>query len=79
MFQVTPIINMIPATSDRKVSEDLLKLWVSFATVGSPTSEEGNTWRAANHEEEFHYFFIDKYSRIEKRTELSRLKQWISI
>merc|ERR1719206_199903 len=79
MFQVTPIINMIPATSDRKVSEDLLKLWVSFATTGSPTSEEGNTWRAANHEEEFHYFVIDKYSRIEKRTELSRLKQWISI
>jgi len=76
LFQMTPIINMIPSTSDRKVSEDMVKMWVTFAQTGDPNSEGENTWTQAELDNEFDYFVIDEHSRMEKREELKRLNVW---
>lgn len=75
LFQVTPIINMIPTSVDRRVSEEMLEMWVNFATTGEPN----NAWRKADLEAEFDYFVIDEISTMETRMELTRLKQWIDV
>ena len=79
LFQMTPIINMIPSTSDRKVSEDLVEMWVNFARNGDPSIEGENTWREADLEKEFDYFVIDENSRMETKREFARFEKWIHI
>ena len=63
---------MIPRPADRKVSEDMLDMWVSFATTGDPYTH----WRKAELENEFGYFVIDENGRMEKREELARFEKW---
>ena len=70
---------MIPSTADRKVSEDLLEMWVSFATTGDPNSDGGNDWRKADSENEFDYFVIDQNARMETRKELTRFDKWTDV
>ena len=66
---------MIPRPADRKVSQDMLDMWVSFATTGDPNTD----WRKADIENEFDYFVIDKNARMEKREELTRFEQWMDV
>eukprot|EP00092_Neocalanus_flemingeri_P017124 GFUD01018520.1.p1 GENE.GFUD01018520.1~~GFUD01018520.1.p1 ORF type:complete len:581 (-),score=109.13 GFUD01018520.1:68-1810(-) len=79
LFQMTPIINMIPSSADRKVSEDLVKMWVNFARRGDPNSEGEQNWKQADLENEFDYFVIDEHSRMETRKELKRFENWVGV
>jgi len=77
LFRMTSIINMIPSPSDRKVSEDLVRMWVQFATYGNPSLGGKSSWLEADLKNELVYFVIDHNSRMETRKELKRFKNWV--
>eukprot|EP00092_Neocalanus_flemingeri_P021127 GFUD01022894.1.p1 GENE.GFUD01022894.1~~GFUD01022894.1.p1 ORF type:complete len:581 (+),score=136.25 GFUD01022894.1:59-1801(+) len=80
LFQMTPIIDLIPSSMDKKVSRDMVTMWTNFAKNGDPNGEDRDwVWYAAGAEDVFDnvYFIIDKDLRMEKVEELDRFKLWM--
>jgi len=79
LFQVTPLVNLIPSSLDIRVSRDMVKMWANFAKNGDPNDEDGDRiWKPAKPEEGFEnsYFIIDEEMRMENVENLNRFKLW---
>ena len=79
LFKITPIIDLIPSSMDKKVSKDMVIMWTKFAKYGDPNGKEKErAWSPAVGEDGFDnlYFIIDKDLRMQNLDELDRFKLW---
>ena len=76
LFQVTPILQMLPTASDQAVSRSMVSWWANFARDHQPDP----SWKPASADEELKYWVIgDKgvVGEMQERKELARLEQWL--
>ena len=79
LFQVTPIVDSIPSSMDKKVSKDMVMMWTNFAKTGDPNGNTGEMlWYSAGPEEDLdnEYFIIDEELRMAHLEDLDRFKMW---
>jgi len=79
IFQMTPIMNLIPSVKDVRMSEEILVMWTNFVKNGDPNGiTTDNRWLSAKPDEdkENEYFVIDEHSSMKNLVELERLKLW---
>ena len=78
LFQMTPIIDLIPSNMDKQISRDMVRMWTNFATHGDPNNPGENVWKAAQAETapDNLYFVIDEEPRMERLVELDRFRFW---
>ena len=77
LFQVTPILQMLPTVSDQAVSRSMVSWWANFAREHQPDP----SWRPASEDEELKYWVIgpgEEVGGMQERKELARLEQWLS-
>ena len=78
LFQVTPVIDLIPTSKDKQVSRDMVRMWTNFAAYGDPNGRGEKIWKAVKTEEkcEKDYFIINEEPRMKTLEELSRFNHW---
>ena len=78
LFQITPIIDLVPTNKDKQMSKDMVRMWTNFATYGDPNGRGEQIWKAAKTDEKLDkdYFVINEESRMETLEELVRFKYW---
>ena len=77
LFQMTPIIDLIPSSMDKQVSKDMVRMWTNFAIHADPNGKGKKVWKAAKKNDlDNLYYVIDENSRMENLEELDRFKSW---
>ena len=78
LFQMTPIVDLIPTSMDKQVSRDMVRMWTDFARYGNPNGRGEHKWKAAkpDGESDNHYYIISEESRMENLEELQRFQFW---
>ena len=76
LFQVTPILQMLPTASDQAVSRSMVSWWANFAKDHRPDP----LWTPASEDDELKYWVIgskEGVGEMQERRELERLEQWL--
>ena len=78
LFQVIPILQLLPTASDQAVSRSMVSWWANFAREHRPDP----SWMPASEGDELKYWVIGGEEGIgvgemQERKELARLEQWL--
>ena len=75
LFQVIPILQLLPTASDQAVSHSMVSWWANFARDHQPDP----LWTPASEDDELNYWVIGDggVGGMQERKELSRLEQWL--
>ena len=76
LFNITPILQMLPTASDKAVSRSMVSWWANFARDHRPDP----SWTPASEEDELSYWVIGGergVGEMQERKELARLEQWL--
>ena len=75
LFQITPILHLLPTTSDQAVSRSMVSWWANFAKDHRPDP----SWTPASEDDELKYWVIGGkgVGEMQERRELERLEQWL--
>ena len=75
LFQITPILHLLPTTSDQAVSRSMVSWWANFAKDHRPDP----SWTQASEKAELEYWVVggEEIGQMQERKELERLEQWL--
>ena len=76
LFQVIPILQLLPTASDQAVSRSMVSWWANFAKDHRPDP----LWIPASEDDELKYWVIggkEGVGEMQERKEMERLEQWL--
>ena len=78
LYQMTPIIDLIPSDRDKQMSRDMVRMWTNFAKYGDPNDPGESLWKASRaiDTSDNLYLVIAEESRMERFVDLERFKFW---